>query len=78
MKCNGLLESSLKYFRETYIPKPFLGNHIMSLPLIMRPSAPPRGAGQVCGCRDARAVRVVSRTLSSGVSEASAPSEPLS
>ena len=35
MKCNGLLESSLKYLRETYIPKPFLGNHIMSLPLIM-------------------------------------------
>ena len=45
MKCNGLLESSLKYFRKTYIPKPFLGNHIMSLPLIMRQSAPPRGDG---------------------------------
>ena len=57
MKCNGLLESSLKYFRETYIPKPFLGNHIMSFPLIMRPSAPPRGAGagvwlQGCSCSE--------------------------
>lgn len=32
----------------------------------------------MCGCRDARAVRVVSRTLSSGVSEGSVPSEPMS